>query len=217
LTLRDKYREKIEQGILSVVERRQIDCVLHFTPLELLPLILAFGIRTRRELMHAGAVIGSRLDGEDDAVSVSVTCYRPELFDAKRHKSGNKAWLILGLSPDVLWRYRCRFYGQGVPTSSTKYENHNRYGDWALEKLFDDYPVGFRAKHGLPPSFPTRADAEVQVLSAISPDYITGAWVETSEHERAVRYVFDAAGRRECEVFVRPFKPRIASGFYAWG
>lgn len=214
---RDKYREVIEQGIRSIIERRKIDYVLHFTPLEALPYILAFGIRTRRELIDAGLAIGSRLDGEDAAVSVSVTCYRPGLFDAKRHKSGKKAWLILGLSPEVLWRYTCRFYAQGVPTSSTKYENHNRLGDWALEKLFDDSPVGFRAKHELPPSVPTRADAEVQVMSSISPDYITGAWVETTEHERAVRYVFDAAGRQECEVFVRPFEPRIASGLYAWG
>ena len=76
---------------------------------------------------------------------------------------------------------------------------------------------GLRAKAALPAHWPTFPDAEVQVMSAIHPAYIMGAWVENQAHRANAETTFAAAGRGECEVGVHPFHPRIGSMPYFWG
>lgn len=222
------YGEIIAEHIAEVVEVRQIEDVLHFTRLENLLGILEHGLRTRSELMNAGFKVyasdADRLDEEDDAVSVSISCYYPRMFEAKRYRAGDKPWAILILHPSLLWNYHCLFFRQGAATNATKCESGKRYGGFALEKLFGDCSLlmdpketGFRAEYGLPPSWPTFADSEVQVMSPIHPGYIRGAWVETPEQGEFVRAAFNAAGREECEVVVEPFEPRICRKPYYWG
>ena len=50
---RQSYEEKIAEHIATIVRDRQIELILHFTPLENLPNILAYGLRSRSELMAA--------------------------------------------------------------------------------------------------------------------------------------------------------------------
>lgn len=221
------YGEIIAEHIAKIVEVRKIEHVLHFTRLENLPYILEFGLRSRSELV--GTEFGvypsdlDRLDQKDDAVSVSISCYYPRMFDAKRHRAGRCSWAILILQPSILWKYHCLFYRHGVPTNATKYESGKRYGGFALEKLFEDYPsakdasLSFRAAHGLPQSWPTFPDSEVQVMSPIHPSFIMGAWVETSVHGEFVSAAFEEAGRDDCEVVVHPFEPRLWHKPYFWG
>jgi hypothetical protein len=221
------YEEKIADHIAAVVEDRKIEDVLHFTRLENLPGILEHGLRGRSFLEQADydvyASDADRLDGEDDAISVSISCYYPEMFAAKRYRSGNKPWVILAFHPGLLSNYPCLFYRNGVTTSATRYENGKRYGGYALEKLFEDCSIsdltgtGFREEHSLPSGWPTSSDSEVQVMSPIHPDYLLGAWVETPEHGEQVREAFDAYGRSECEVLVQSFEPRISRKPYSWG
>lgn len=222
------YEEKIAEHIAAVVAERHIEEVLHFTKLENLPGILEHGLGSRTDLINAGLGYspsdGDRLDGKDDAISVSVSCYSPRMFEAKRKRGGNTPWTILVLDPSVLCDHPCRFFRQGAPTSATKYKHGKRNGGYALEKLFeeasfsaDPNEMGLRAKHDLPQSWPTFSDAEVQVMNPIDPGYICGVLVETSEHEDCVKEVFKSAGRDDCEVKVHPFEPRITSTPYRWG
>jgi len=106
------------------------------------------------------------LDREDGAVSVSTSCYFPRMFEAKRHRAGNKPWAILVLHPSLLWNYHCLFFRQGAATNATKYDSGKEYGGFALEKLFGDCSLsmdptkaGFRAEFGLPSSWPTFSDS----------------------------------------------------------
>ncbi|WP_310458464.1 DarT ssDNA thymidine ADP-ribosyltransferase family protein [Ruixingdingia sedimenti] len=222
------YGEKIADHIAAVVEARNIEHVLHFTLLDNLPGILSNGLLSRSILREADyAVFASdadRLDGEDGAISVSISCFYPKMFDAKRFRSGNAPWVILAFDPSLLWNYHCLFYRNGASTNATKYEHGKRYGGFALERLFDDCSnlmdprgTGFREAHGLPSGWPTFPDAEVQVMNPVHPDYLLGAWVETPEHGNQVRKAFVSSGRDHCDVVVQPFEPRICRKPYWWG
>lgn len=218
------YGEIIAEHIAAVIESRQIEEVLHFTRLENLPSILERGILTQTELMTAGLKVFNRLDEENDAVSVSISCYFPRMFKAKRDSSGNSPWAILVLNPSLLWNYPCRFFRNGAPTNATKYDSRKRYGGYALERLFEDCSpqmdgrgTGFRSNYGLLPSWPTFPDAEVQVMSSIHHSFIIGVWVETHEGSEFVRAELNAAGYGPCEVAFHPFDPRVYRKPYSWG
>lgn len=222
------YSEKIADHISAVVEARNIENILHFTLLENLPGILQNGLLSRSVLENAGydvlASDADRLDGEDGAISASISCFYPKMFEAKRYRSGNAAWVILAFDPSLLSNYHCLFYRNGASTNATKYEQGKRYGGFALERLFDDCSMlmdprgtGFREAHGLPLGWPTFPDSEVQVMNPVHPDYLLGAWVEAREHGDQVRKAFDAFGHKHCEIVVQPFEPRICQKPYWWG
>lgn len=222
------YGEKIADHISTVVDDREIEDVLHFSLLENLPGILKHGLLSRSILQSADYDVFAsdvdRLDGEDDAISVSISCYYPKMFEAKRYRAGNSPWAILVFDPSILWNYHCLFYRNGAATNASKYERGKRCGGFALEKLFGDCSnlmdptkTGFRDEHGLPSSWPTFPDSEVQVMKPVHPDYLLGAWVEVPEHGDQVREVFKAFGREDCDVVVQPFEPRICGKLYFWG
>lgn len=222
------YEEIIADHIKQIVEERQIEHVLHFTRLENLATILEHGLLPRSQLVRAEFNVHAsdvdRLDENDDAVSVSISCYYPKMFEAKRHRAGIASWSILMLHPSILWNYHCLFYRKGAATNATNNESGKRYGGFALEKLFDDCSTGanstnagFRAKYGLPSSWPTFPDSEVQVMRLVHPDFITGACVETPDQGDFVRTVSHAAGREDFGLGVGPFEPRICCKPYYWG
>lgn len=222
------YDQKIAEHIRRIVGQREIEQVLHFTQLENFPTILEHGILPRSELMHSEFVgyasDEDRLDDNYGAVSVSISCYYPKMFEAKRYRSGNAPWAILILNPSILWSYHCLFYRQSVASRAADYERGKRYGGYALERLFEDCFLGvgpntsgLRAQSSLPSSWPTFPDAEVQVMSSVKPEFIAGAVVETHEHGEYVRSAANAAGREDFEIEVHPFAPRLCFKPYFWG
>lgn len=221
------YGSIIADHIAAIINQRGIEHILHFTRVENLPHILRHGILSRATLAHADFAVqtsdAERLDERDDAISVSISCYAPAMFDAKRYRAGNRSWAILILRPELLWRNHCLFFQQGAATNAMKYEQGKRYGGYALERLFEDFPlpadprISFRSEYGLPSSWPTSSDAEVQVMEPIDPKYILGAWVETSFDEALVRATFDQAGRTDCDTVAQPFLPRLSCKPYYWG
>lgn len=215
---RSKYEQKVAEHIAAVVAKHQIEDVLHFTRLDCLLSILKVGLRTRSELTAEGMRFTSpRRDGEEGAVSVSISTYYPKMFDSKRRDARNSPFAILVLHPSVLWDHPSLFYRYSVLSSDTAWERGVRHGGWALQTLFDDDGAGLRKTHNLPCNFPTFSESEVQVMSPIHPSYIKGVWVETPAQREELRAVFDSQDRHECVVVDRPFVPRIDGKQYAWG
>jgi hypothetical protein len=218
------YSEVIAEHIARVVQDRGIQDVLHFTRLENLPSILEHGLRPRSELEEGyfKPSDADRLDENYEAVSVSISCFYPDMFAAKRHRSGGAPWAVLVLHADVLWNYHCSFYRRGVPTNVMKYDHSKKYGGFALEEMFEDAymsqdKTSFRAQHALPQSWPTFSDAEVQVRGVIDPSYIKGVWIETHDSAEIARAALESAGRQDCGLAVQSFAPRICGKPYWWG
>lgn len=93
------YGATIADHIAAIIARRRTEHVLHFTRLENLPHILRQGLRSRADLadvdFSAYPSDADRLDERNDAISVSISCYAPAMFEAKRYRTGNRPWVVL--------------------------------------------------------------------------------------------------------------------------
>lgn len=223
MSRRKTYQEKISDHIANVVDARCIKNVIHFTRLSNLRGIVQHGLLSRFDLLQADVLQKSntsdvdRLDHNDHAISVSVSCFYPYMFNAKRHRSGSAPWMILGLNPSLLWELNCHFFAHSVVSRDTKYERGigRRNSGYAFESLFQDHR--YREAAGLPLSFPTHPDSEVQVFDPIDPQYLQRVWVETTQDKEEVIRVLQDFERGSLEVWVEPFKPRHSHQLTTWG
>lgn len=172
------YTAKIER----IARDRDIQFLLHFTQITNLPGIMTHGLLPRRELEKpnhtAYASAKHRLDDNDDAISVSITRINESMFASKRDKSGHFNWMILALSPEILWTHVCRFCCRNAARKEIKYHRGWLGGPWALEQMFSER---LGPRDGLRDSCPTDPEAEVQVLSAIAPEYVRAIVVNQPE------------------------------------
>jgi len=93
---------------------RGIPYLLHFTQIQNLAGIIEHGLLPRtmlseRDDVTAWASGRHRLDGRNDAISVSISAVNARMFGAKKRESGHPHWVILLLDPCILWTHRCRF------------------------------------------------------------------------------------------------------------
>lgn len=168
------FRAKIR----SVVDDRGVEDLLHFTQAANLLGIISSGLLSRRELVKpmcsAYTSAKYRLDESDDAVSLSISRVNGAMFSSKRRKSGHSNWVILVLSPEILWTHSCRFCWCNAAKSEIKNHRGRLDGPWAFERMFSG---DFESRSGLEPMFPTDPEAEVQVMERIDQKYIRGALV----------------------------------------
>ena len=193
-----------EEIIRAEIDRRRIPYLLHFTPACNVPDILRFGLLSRyearrRDDLCAQLSAPGRIDGSDDAISASVTTYYPEMFEAKRHRSGIEDWVFLVLDPDIMWRLECHFHPYGAGYSGSKSGRIQTGTLTAFRMMFDETdPYGrlprghYRPLNRIPDSLPTFPAAEVQVLDPVPVEDILGAFVPRAEWEKRLRPHFDA-------------------------
>jgi len=203
------------ERIRAEADRRFIDHVLHFTRVENLPGIVKEGLLSRTELrarqLLAIGSSGQRWDGNDKAVSVSISRINRRMFKFKETGLEEAGWVILLLDRSILWTHDCNFFSENA--STTRMKKRARDG-WlgepaAFERMFEDRTDGggksVRSKQGMPDDQPTDPGAEVQVLGPIDPKLIVGAWVERTELVERVRADLSRLPQDPCVVRVAPF------------
>lgn len=213
--------------IRGEIARRGIRHLIHFTQVQNLPGIVSHGILPRRELIERGIrAQGSdagRLDREDGAISVSVGTYYPKMFEAKRFRHPGTSWVLLALDPSILWRLECRFFDSSAASRDHAYRQGSFGGARAFLRMFEDRSPydpsqkAYRAALGIPDSFPTRPDAEVQVLQAIAPECILAAAVDDPGIAHAVQAELDGIQGPERDVVITRFEPSCEAGILRWG
>jgi hypothetical protein len=171
-----------QNEIRSIVEDRDIRFLFHFTQAANLPGIVRCGLLSRRTLAESECLGYAsdqyRLDDNLDAVSVSISQVNKAMFDLKRRKSGHSDWVVLVLSPKILWKYNCLFCWYNAAKKEIKYHKGWRGGPWAFAQMFDGTDD---ERKGLALCYPTYPEAEVQVLGSIEPKYILGVVVDRQE------------------------------------
>ncbi|MDK3071482.1 DarT ssDNA thymidine ADP-ribosyltransferase family protein [Sedimentitalea sp. JM2-8] len=170
-------------SIREIAQRRGITKLLHFTALENVESIVQHGLLSRADMAIRSIATrisaSERIDRLREAISLSIEQPNFEMMKAKyRRLSGDVAWVLLHLSPEILWNNRCRF----AYTNAAKTEIL-RGGALSDDQAFEDMftrrgrHVPYIISDNRPPSHPLDPHAEVQVLERIAPHHITGAEV----------------------------------------
>jgi len=196
----------------SIAEQQEVPYLLHFTPVINLPGIVKHGLLSRDKLAERGipyASYESRLDGREDATSVSISRVSRQIFDRKRHKGGHPNWVVLRLNIQVLCTHECLFAWRNAATNEIQYPFRERNRPWAFYKMFDG---SNEERNGLGPWFPTDPEAEVQVLKPIAPDCILEAIVDRHELVEAVQGILNCMPGDQRPVAVDASWGRIARG-----
>jgi hypothetical protein len=180
------YREKIQ----SIAKEREVPCLVHFTQFNNLRGIVKHGLLSRKTLAGLGYMFDPsdhyRLDGCDEAVSVSISRVNEPVFTAKRHRAGRTDWVVLALRSAILWTHDCRFSWRNAAKKEITDHRFYRGGHSAFSKMFEGSDED---RNGLRLCDPTDIQAEVQVLEPITPDCILGAVVYRPELAEPVRTI----------------------------
>ena len=197
-----RYRDEIR----TIANSRSVRYLLHFTQAVNLAGIVRHGLLSRSELDKpehlAYASDYVRRDGNDQAVSVSVSRLNATMFALKRKNTGNRNWVVLVLSAEVLWTHTCLFCWRNAAKKEIKEHRGWRGGPWAFSKMFDGSD---QERSGLAPYEPTDPEAEVQVLEPIAPQWILGAVVNDPDMLEPVQVILNGLTGAQRPVAVDDF------------
>ena len=173
--------------MLSHLQQRSVTHLVHFTKAQNVPSILRNGLLSRDELSARGIAHSindlHRFDYVTGAVCLSVSFPNYKLFYRLRQEHPTDDWVVLRLRPDVVAHKRCAFsYANAATRSIAQSHLAERMTLAALEGMFADHEgMPPRATLKIPDSWPTNPQAEILVLDAIEPHFITDVIVDAKE------------------------------------
>lgn len=173
------YPNRRSREIQLICQEYNIDTLVHFTRSSNLSSILQRGLLSRdrlekeRRLQPYEYNDELRLDGYQQAISLSISFPNYKMFYRYRQQSSDDKWIVLVIKPEVLWKLDCAFFRENAASSNMKRLNLNELkSPNALEQLFSDYNNMKREDLEIPICYPTHPQAEVLVFERINPQYI---------------------------------------------
>lgn len=203
-----KHYSSGENEYKSIVEERDITRLIHFTKEKNLESIIRNGICVRDKFdnynVHPLVNDQIRLDGYLDATSLSVSFPNSKMFYKYRSMSPKDSWVVLMLSPSLLWEMDCAFCKHNAADARIRSRNKfDLMSPKSLRGMFDEIPdFESRENQALRIFDPTDVQAEVLVFGMIDPSKIVGVAfsnpIERLTYEGLLngrRSIFHADGR----------------------
>jgi hypothetical protein len=134
------YGDRVKKSVIQ----RNVSRLLHFTHASNIKSIVKNGLMSRAEMKTRGIVPTTsspwRLDDENSAISVSISAMNYRMFRRKVDDSNRKDWVILYLSPSVLWTHRCHFFSLNAASSAMI---HHRGGPTTIFRFYEIFAEDF--------------------------------------------------------------------------
>lgn len=164
--------------IRSIVEKKEISHLVHFTDLRNLPGIMSSGLVPRSDLEAGGQGFyyndKMRLDGVKGSISTSVVFPNYRMFFRYRKTAEFRQWVVLIIDKSVLWENDCFFCKHNAADRRIINADKDYLSSPdALKGMYENEVGDFNRDSGLLRSYdPTDPQAEVLVLSKIPPGKI---------------------------------------------
>ena len=195
-----------EKELKHIVTSRQIDRIIHFTPIENIPSILEHGILSRQEITKKSirftAPDALRLDNQTDKISTSIQFPNYRMFYRKRCDDTDKRWAVILLDPSIIWELDCQFYSTNA--SRQIFKNPARASNLQAPEAFEKMFYALSCRNEIPNSYPTDPQAEILVTGRISTRYINQIVFESFSDLTKAPYYDDAITFVNSDLF----KPR---------
>lgn len=169
-----------KKGIRTIAEKKCIPFLVHFTRIENLASIMQYGLCSVSTMQKKRIVFrwndGHRLDGHEDAISLSISHPNEKLFYRWRKSNPEQLWVVLLIDISVLWEMDTKFCPHNAADSRIVQRKVNS------GPLMTDFEGMFAAHEGVPSREeqhlrifePTDVQAEVLIFGNIAPEKIVG-------------------------------------------
>lgn len=156
--------------IFSLVKKRNITRLIHFTRIENLPSILANGLIGRDCMKRSGVAgicnDGFRFDGYTEAVCLSVSFPNYRMLYKYTTMNPDVNYAILSLNPRILWKNECAFYASNAASRRMRAVSmENRMDSESFFEMFSE--VG--RSELISGAYTTDPQAEILVFNKIAP------------------------------------------------
>ena len=173
-----KYRNKDEkEKIRHFCNERKITNLIHFTKIENIIGILDIGINSQSynyEIAKKHRINDTgRFDYRTHMISLSISYPNDKMFYKYRKNDPLQQWVVLCISPSVLWELDCLFCPTNAANSSiSSASDESLSGSLALEKLFSQQTDKLKS------CYPYDSQAEVLVNNHIPSRYIQSIFID---------------------------------------
>lgn len=183
--------------IKAVANELRIPHLIHFTQCENLPHILHHGLMSvnassKEQLLPARNDL-NRYDAQLDGTSLSVAFPNYRMFWKYRQLKPKIDWVVLLISPQVLWQKDCAFYRYNAADSRMIRQPRDQVK--SAQALRDMFSVNEEGRETWLRSYdPTDSQAEIMVYEAIEPSLVKAIVFETDEAQ--ARHLDCLAGQK---------------------
>lgn len=164
--------------IKKFVESRGIKSLIHFTKVENVPGILAYGLLGRQTIASKGLKAEFndqyRYDNAADSVCASISFPNYKMFYSLQRNNPDKDWAVLRLDPKILWEIPCAYcFTNAASSEVTRFPIEERTRFEALALMFEDISPNIKRNNlGIPDEYSTDPQAEVLILGSVDSRYI---------------------------------------------